>query len=782
MRVRSFRAKLLILLLGVLLLLAAATLAAVHLAGERMLRKSVAEELGVGSRVLDDALATRGTQLSEMLHVLAYDFGFRDAVASADIDTIESALSNAGSRVEADFVFLISLDGIVQVDTSGSALEGQPFPIPELWAEAETERKASGIASFRNRPYQLAMRPVLGPQPIAWICAGFEIGEATLKEVSGLTSLDVSLWSSNAAGTPNVISTHSPEKRDQLLAATRNTRATSDTQTTLQLGNSTFATMLHPLATSDGSRVNALLQRDLEAARESVREMEMYTFIFSIVVLLLAVAAAIAFSRTVTRPLQTLAEGAGRVERGDYVSAIAVEQEDEIGRLATAFNAMQLAIAAREEQITHQASHDALTGLPNRTLFLDRLTSAIAAGKRSGATVGIVMMDVDRFKEINDTLGHNFGDQLLIEIGRRLSQTLPAHETVARLGGDEFAVRFTAPDASRADEIVRHFGAAFEAPFVLGDVPIEVNASLGIATFPRHAEDADTLLKRAEVAMYDAKKNQSGFAWYEAGRDEYSLRRLTLMMELRQAIGRDELEIFFQPKIDVASRRPVHAEALVRWNHPRHGRMAPDEFIPLAEQSGNIPLITRYVLRGAIRKCAEWERAGISVKVAVNLSALDLFDAELPTYITGLLSEAGVSSTRLVLEITESAVMKDASHALKVLRDLKHRGVSLAIDDFGTGYSSLAHLKRLPVDELKIDKSFVLNLADSTSDDFVIVRSTIELGHNMGLTVVAEGVESAEALRLLHGLGCDMAQGYYVSKPLPADLFVEWMEAAGRPA
>ena len=460
------------------------------------------------------------------------------------------------------------------------------------------------------------------------------------------------------------------------------------------------------------------------------------------------------------------------------MSRLPVKGRDEISQLATAFNTMQSAIAAREAEIVHQATHDALTGLPNRTRFLEKLALDMADAKARNDVVGMVMMDVDRFKEINDTLGHQFGDQLLIEIGRRLTHTIARADTVARLGGDEFAVRFTAKSPGQWQEIARRITAAFDAPFVLGDVSIDVDASLGIALFPEHAEDADTLIKRADIAMYDAKKNRSRSAVYEPGRDEHSLRRLALTMELRQAIARDELELHYQPKVDFRNGRVVHAEALVRWKHALHGIMRPDEFIPLAEQSGNISHITKWVLRRAITQCARWNVDGFDLGVAVNLSALDLFDSELPTYISGLLAEASLPPTRLVLEITESAVMSDPAYALKILRELKQRGVSLAIDDFGTGYSSLAHLKRLPVDELKIDKSFVKQLATATGDDAVIVRSTIELGHNMGLVVVAEGVETSAAWEVLHAFGCDLAQGYLLSRPLPAGELTEWMRTS----
>jgi len=778
MAIRSFQTKLLILLIAVLVLLQAGTLISVHLAGQRTLRRTIDQELKLGALVLDRILDTRARQLQDSLRVLALDFAFREAIASADLPTITSVLSNHGSRISADAVVLIGLDGTVTGDTLGNRLVGKPFPFASLLHVAQERGEATATVSFRGRPYQFVIVPVLAPRPIAWVCAGFEIDERVLAEVRRLTALDVSLWSSTGGDT-QLISTLPVEERNDLVSRMGQISAPSQiVQTDLGLGTATYATLLEPLKTSDGSRVNALLQRSLEEARRPFAKLELQIFGLSFILLLGAVVAAVFFARTVTRPLRVLADAAGQIERGDYGSPVQVTQADEIGHLGTALNSMRSAIAAREDQIIFQATHDSLTGLPNRTLFFDRVQQAIAFSKRSGESVGMIMMDVDRFKEINDTLGHHFGDQLLIEIGRRLERTLRESDTVARLGGDEFAVKFTAPTQKHATEVATRVGTAFDAPFVLGDVSIDVNASLGIALYPVHADDGDTLMKRADIAMYDAKRNHSGFAMYEAGRDEHSLRRLTLMMELRQAIARDELELYFQPKIDVISEHVVHVEALVRWKHAVHGLMRPDEFIPLAEQAGNIGLITKWVVRKAIMQCAAWQREGVELAVAVNLSALDLLDSELPTLISGLLAEAKLAPSRLVLEITESAVMKDAAYALKVLRDLKRRGVSLAIDDFGTGYSSLAHLKRLPVDELKIDKSFVQNLSESATDDLVIVRSTIELGHNMGLIVIAEGVETPESWAILKRLGCDMAQGYYMSPPLPAEELGEWFASS----
>ncbi|MFZ2490916.1 MAG: EAL domain-containing protein [Thermoanaerobaculia bacterium] len=776
MPIRTFQSKLIALLVAALVLLEAAMLVAVYVAGNRTLGRIVSEELAVGTRVLDHILTTRARRLADSSRVLARDFPFREAIASSDVLTIASVLANSGERIEADVMFAIALDGTVMAEPAMGNLVGRPFPFPQLIARAEMDGESSATVSFQDRPFQMVVVPVLAPRTIAWVCAGFEIDEDVIVDVRKLTGLEVALWSVSSRATPQLISTLDDAKRDDLLRQIGPvTQDRKSTEQAFALGGTEFATLLQPVPTADRSRVSALLQRDLDSARRDFVDDLRYIFGISALILIAVVITGVAFSRSVTRPLRTLAEAAGRIERGNYVTPVSLRQKDEVGQLATVFNTMQSAIAAREIQITHQATHDALTGLPNRTLFRSRLSGALSAAAGEGRPIGILVMDVDRFKEINDTLGHDFGDQLLIEIGRRLVQTLDASDTVARLGGDEFAVHFAAADETRATDVARRVGTAFEAPFMLGEVSIEVAASIGIAMYPLHAGDADTLMKRAEVAMYDAKKNLSRIAFYEAGRDEHSLRRLTLMMELRQAIARNELELYFQPKIDVATRRVVHAEALVRWRHAKHGVMSPDEFVPLAEQSGNVGLLTKWVLRNAIEHCAAWSRDGLPITVAVNLSALDLFDSELPTFVSGLIAEAGVPAERLVLEITESAVMRDAAHALRILRELKRRGVRLAIDDFGTGYSSLAHLKRLPVDELKIDKSFVLQLSEQASDDLVIVRSTIELGHNMGLKVVAEGVESDEALRILERFGCDMAQGYFMSRPLDDTAFRSWL-------
>jgi diguanylate cyclase (GGDEF)-like protein len=769
---RRFQARLLSLMVLALVLFEAATLIAVHVAGQRNLRQTLNEELQVGARVLNSILAARARHLTDTARVLAADFAFREAIASADRPTITSALTNIGARIDGHAVFLITLEGLVDADTLGGHFVGRPFPVPALITGARSPAEASAIVTLDHRPFQYVVVPVLAPEPIAWVCIGFTIDTAVLEDVRRLTALELSLWAKDPAAPPHLISTLSAEKQVALLERIRDQSAGAGT---LQLASDTYQTILQPIETGDGSAVNVLLQRSLEEAERPLRNLKLQIFALSSAALLLAMVAAVFFARGVTSPLRRLAEAAQRIGRGDYSTPVEIPQDDEMGQLATAFNRMGTEISGREEQIRYQGTHDSLTGLPNRTLFLDHLALWIASAKRRATLVGMVMMDLDRFKEINDTLGHSLGDDLLVEIGRRLRQTIRETDTVARLGGDEFAVMFESAAAPSAVEVAQRIGRALEMPFALGGVSIDVKASMGIALYPLHAEDAGTLMTRAEVAMYQAKRSHDAHALYEPGRDEHSLRRLAILSELRQAVASDALELHFQPKVDIATERAIHAEALVRWRHPVHGMMLPDEFILLAEQSGNIGMITKWVLRRAILDCAAWNRAGYDLGVAVNLSALDLYDAELPTLVSGLLHDQGLDPSKLVLEITESAVMKDAAYALKTLRDVKARGITLSIDDFGTGYSSLAHLKRLPLDELKIDKSFVVNLVEEATEDGVIVRSTIDLGHNMGLKVVAEGVETSEGYSMLERFGCDMAQGYFISRPLPSPAFLPWM-------
>ena len=426
-----------------------------------------------------------------------------------------------------------------------------------------------------------------------------------------------------------------------------------------------------------------------------------------------------------------------------------------------------------EEALEHQALHDGLTGLPNRLLLQDRVNQAIGMAVRDGRPFALCVIDLDRFKDVNDSLGHLAGDQLLQEVAYRLRQALRATDTVARLGGDEFAIVLPEADAEAATLAAQKLVEALAASLVLEGHEVAVGASIGIALFPENGDDADTLLRRADVAMYVAKQARGGYALYAPDQDQSSSQRLSLVGALRRAIADDELTLHYQPKVDCRTGAVAGVEALVRWQHPQYGLMAPDQFIPLAEQTGLIRPLTRWVMNAAVSQTRKWHDQGLLLSVAVNLSAHDLQDAELAVWVRQLLARWNVGAEWLKLELTESALMADPTQALQVLTELCDLGVRIAIDDFGTGYSSLGYLKRLPAHEIKIDRSFVADMA-AQERDHAIVRSTIDLGHNLGLSAVAEGVEDKRTLELLIRLGCDLAQGFYLSRPLPPESVAEW--------
>lgn len=434
-------------------------------------------------------------------------------------------------------------------------------------------------------------------------------------------------------------------------------------------------------------------------------------------------------------------------------------------------------LKAKTRALEHQALHDNLTGLPNRTLLYERFEQVIRMAQREYKMVALFMMDLDRFKEVNDTLGHHFGDLLLQEVAKRLRYTLRDSDTVARFGGDEFAVLLTVPDEEKIIGIAKKITDAIDKEFIIESHTISTEISIGISIFPNHGEDPSILMQRADVAMYVAKQAHTGFAFYDPRQDPHSLNRLSLMGDLRHAIEKDELVPYFQPKIDMVTGKVTGSEALVRWHHETDGFVPPDMFIPIAEQTGLIKQLTYWIVDRAIHQCARWRREGIEIDVSINLSARNLQDPSLAEYIAEIISICGVQPEWIVFEITESAIMSSPVDARNTLDNLDKMGVGLSIDDFGTGHSSLAYLKQLPVKEIKIDKSFVTDMTEN-DNDAVIVRATIDLAHNLGLRVVAEGVETKDALDTLEILDCDTIQGYYISPPMPADKFTRWYKSS----
>ncbi len=469
-----------------------------------------------------------------------------------------------------------------------------------------------------------------------------------------------------------------------------------------------------------------------------------------------------------------------RLGKGELNARVGPPYTDgEFGRLAETFDEMAASLQTNATVLEHQSTHDLLTGLPNRLFLRDHLRSAVLAERDEKTSVALLLVALDGFKEINDTIGHQNGDLLLQQVGQRLRGIFGEAAVLARFGGDEFAVLRPQADTQQATQCAQTILTAFEEPFVLEKLLVAVEASVGIAFYPEHGEDPDLLLRRAEVAMYLAKEEKTGYAVYAPEKDQYSPKRLTLLAELRRAIEERQLFLLYEPKIDIRSETATGVEALVRWRHPQLGIVPPDQFIALAERTGLIKPLTFWVLNEAMRQCKSWHQSGLSVSVAVNLSSRNL-ENDLVDHISRLAESHNLAPKWLGLEITEGTIMRDPEHARGILARLGEMGIKISIDDFGTGYSSLSYLSNLPVDELKIDKSFVMRMT-TDENSAVIVRSTIDLAHQLGLKVIAEGVETQDILNRLEGLGCDAAQGYYFSRAISGSDMTELLRRLSPP-
>jgi diguanylate cyclase (GGDEF)-like protein len=806
-RRRSFAARITLVFLVLLLAVQVVSFSALRFSLVRSAHRKLPVTLANGARVFSALIERKAQALAVGAELLAADDAIRrDVLASQDDDTIRSAVKNHGRRIGATLTAYLDSDFGLRVTTHERPQELAPLvaqlaaraaelhlgapPMAGASARNFDSPRASAIALVGTDPFLAVLVPVMAPRLRGWVLMAFPVDAQLRHDVDDASDVDLTLLTRVAPREPwSVRLTTLKPAAAAALARHAWTDADTDQgmQSVLAMGEELG---VHALPLGADRRADkgvlALVSLSVDDAVRLPADLQVALIVITLAAIAVFAAGSVVMARRVTTPLRGLVDAAERLGAGDYATPMhGLAREDEVGDLSQSFERMRVSIAENQAQVLRLAYWDSLTGLPNRARFREACAGAIrgaATEQLAGgvpAAVAVIMLDLNRFKHVNDVLGYSVGDQVLVGIAERLGTALARDgDVVARLSGDEFGVLLRGADLPQAQAVALRIEQALEQPLAMGGHKVDMGAGIGIACWPQHADDHDTLLVRAEMAMYAAKRRSNGPVAYDPAIDATSAQTLTLISELRQAVDRGELRLYLQPKLALDDRAVVGAEALVRWQHPLRGLVPPAQFIPFAEQTGFIRILTMWVFEEAARHWQALAEEGLQLRLSVNLSTRDLLDLDLPQKFAALLARHGVPAAGFCLEITESAIMDDPQRALATLDALSAMGFKLSIDDFGTGYSSLAYLKRLPVDELKIDQSFVRNM-QSDRDDEMIVRSTIDLAHNLGIMVVAEGVETAAAWNLLRELKCDQAQGYHMGRPMPVGEFSAWSAGWG---
>ncbi|MDK8462427.1 EAL domain-containing protein [Marinobacter sp. SS13-12] len=687
------------------------------------------EQLRLGERVADEVLDRRTSLILSRLDVVVRDFGFRSAVASGDRPTADSALANQARRVGARFAVLLDNDSIALAE---SGTPPDRLQSGQLLAEARQSGYASRMAVFGDKGVELIAIPVEAPGLRAWLIAGFSLG-AELSDVIGRLS-----------GTEAQFRT----------GANSEARFLESTQ---------YFTRIVKLTENGPSALQLLLQINREASLANYYRRAVEIILLVSTVLVLAALIALMIARNMGRPVLQLADYAKAIGDGRTPLPPPIRAGGELAQLRQALGDMLTKLRDREDQIRHAASHDEITGLPNRNAFLSQLREQFSSGKPC-CLLGLRINDLS---DVNDTLGLEFGDKVLRAVSARLADQLPDMSALARTGGGEFLMMTPQQSEEELEAQANGLRLAVESPLMVETTPFSLRCTMVTLQLPADAMNTDQVRRRLNLTFEQAQKSRQAVTHYQPGDDENHLRELQIISDLNAALTDNSLYMNYQPKLEMVCASFHQVEALVRWIHPELGFVSPEEFILLAEKSGQINELTRHILHRVAEDAGEWHAAGLNIGVAINLSALDLTRPDLPDDVAEAFSRWQLPMSRITLEVTESALMDDPETALETLRRLRQLGVTLSVDDFGTGYSSLSQLRKLPVQELKIDKSFVLHL-DAEPQDQLIVRSTIDMAHGLGLRVVAEGIENVESWNLLRNWGCELGQGFFLSRPVAA--------------
>jgi diguanylate cyclase (GGDEF)-like protein len=751
------------LVVGLVIIITVTIFISVWLATSKQTQGRMNRDLIIAENVLQRVLQNREDLLYNSSYVLTADFGFKQAVASGDKNTIDSALFNHGQRIKADLMALVSLDGDT-VTSSPAVLKMQyPFPHPAVINNVIKRGGDSSLMMLDNQLYQVIMLTIDAPIPIGIALIGFKLDSSILTQLNKITQLETTLQVFTEGAEVYKIST----LPDAVMSSVLNKLNQRPTWLSINITKDTpYISQQFTLADDLGSQIIITLSEDVKELFADFTSLQFVIIVICILAILLATLLAALFSRKISLPLTILADIAERIAVGNYTKDIAIASTtQEVKLLSEAFTSMQSNIESREQKIIFQARHDPLTSLYNRQ-YIETLLNSKFMDKSTFLVIGINILG---FRGINDIFGFHNGDLCLKELALRLFQF---DGVTARLNGGEL---IWLPNDEPTEEFINLFKAALEVPIDTGDVIININVAMGLIDCPKDANNTEEVFKRLNIVLDEAQIACGLVLKFDPKLEERYTRRLSIITELRNTLEHDgnELSLNYQPKLDLKKGTVTHVEALIRWTNARLGFISPEDFIAIAEQAGLIENITSWVIKRAIDDAAGFKQANLNVSVAINLSAKDIMNPALLTNVLALLKEKDLNTACLSFEITEGDLVKDHDTAIVYLQAFRDQGFEIAIDDFGTGYSSMAYLQNLPVNTLKIDKSFVLKLHEQDGDQ-KIVKTVINLAHSFGMNVVAEGVENIEALTLLAHWGCELAQGYYICKPTSADNFITW--------
>lgn len=727
-------------------------------------KQQLDRDFDISQNVLQQVLDNRKNTLFTAAKVLTDDFGFKQAVASTDRATIDSALLNHGKRIDADLMILISLDNKVITSVPKIRTIDQHFPYKELFNRVLENGGMTSLLLIDKKLYQFVMLTVDAPTPIAVAFVGFELHTAFVEKLKSITQLDTSIQVKDSNFGDFRLTTLPPGQNID-----SDVRPFADVSwlTLALIDDTKYFSQQFTLSEEFGSLITITISENASVLFSEFSKLQVNILSITASVLIISLLFAIFLSKNIALPMMSLAVIAKNISKGEYQQHIDTKSNSkEFTHLAAAFKSMQTNIANRENEIKYQAQHDFLTSLYNRHHMADLLDKKFKDNEKFQA-IGINILD---FRSVNDVFGYHNGDLALKILSERISEL---GGISARLTGGELL--WLPPQIFSRQEIGK-IKAQLERPINTKDVKIKINLVFGLLECPMNASSAEELFRRLNITMDEAQINGQLIIQFESTYEKKYLRRLSIISELNKAldIGHGQFSLFYQPKLNLLTNQVDQVEALIRWNNEKLGFVSPDEFIIIAEHAGIMDKLTTWVVSQAIEDIVEFQQSGISLRVAVNLSANDILDSNLLTRIEKRLEQTGLSNNVISFEITESALLKDTQIAINNLEKFRSKGFEIAIDDFGTGYSSMAYLKQLPVDTLKVDKSFILRLADDLEDQS-IVKTIIDLAHGFELNVVAEGVEDAKSLELLKQWSCKYIQGYFISKPLPIDKLVLWL-------